>query len=147
MATSDKEINVESANQNITAELEPSYALGQEIVVAASRLPQRILESPVTIDRISANTIRNAPGPNYYDALGSLKGVDVVSSSYTFKTISTRGFNGSGNLRFNQLVDGMDNYAPALNFSVGNVIGLLILMWIIWNCFPVHPLHYMVQAV
>ena len=120
----DKEINVESANQNITAELEPSYALGQEIVVAASRLPQRILEAPVTIDRISANTIRNAPGPNYYDALSNIKGVDVVSSSYTFKTISTRGFNGSGNLRFNQLVDGMDNSAPALNFSVGNVIGL-----------------------
>ncbi len=120
----EKEINIESANQNITAELEPSYALGQEIVIAASRLPQRILEAPVTIDRISANTIRNAPGPNYYDALGNLKGVDVVSSSYTFKTISTRGFNGSGNLRFNQLVDGMDNSAPALNFSVGNVIGL-----------------------
>lgn len=120
----DKEINIESENQNVTAELEPSYALGQEIVVAASRLPQRILEAPVTIDRISANTIRNAPGPNYYDALGNIKGVDVVSSSYTFKTISTRGFNGSGNLRFNQLVDGMDNSAPALNFSVGNVIGL-----------------------
>src|SRR5205823_10752831 len=65
-----------------------------------------------------------APGPNYYDALANIKGVDVVSSSYTFKTISTRGFNGSGNLRFNQLVDGMDNSTPALNFSVGNVIGL-----------------------
>jgi outer membrane receptor protein involved in Fe transport len=120
----EKEITVESANQNIDTELEPSYALGQDIVIAASRLPQRILEAPVTIDRINANAIRNAPGPNYYDALGNLKGVDVVNSSYTFKTISTHGFNGSGNLRFNQLVDGMDNSAPALNFSVGNVIGL-----------------------
>jgi len=119
-----KEVNVESEGQALNIELEPSYALGQEIVVAASRLPERILESPVTIERVSANTIRNAPGPNYYDALGNLKGVDVTNSSYTFKTISTRGFNGSGNLRFNQLVDGMDNAAPALNFSVGNVIGL-----------------------
>lgn len=121
---SDKEINVDNENQQVTAELEPSYALGQEIVVAASRLPERILESPVTIDRISANTIRNAPGANYYDALSNIKGVDVTTSSYTFKTVSTRGFNGSGNLRFNQLVDGMDNQAPALNFAVGNVIGL-----------------------
>src|SRR6478736_7681705 len=119
-----KEINVESESQVISTELEPSYVLGQEIVVAASRLPERILESPVTIERINSNAIRNAPGPNYYDALGNLKGVDVTNSSYTFKTISTRGFNGSGNLRFNQLVDGMDNSAPALNFSVGNVIGL-----------------------
>lgn len=119
-----KEVNVENESQPINIELEPSYALGQEIVVAASRLPERILESPVTIERVNANAIRNAPGPNYYDALGNLKGVDVTNSSYTFKTISTRGFNGSGNLRFNQLVDGMDNSAPALNFSVGNVIGL-----------------------
>jgi outer membrane receptor protein involved in Fe transport len=119
-----KEVSVESEGQNVGVELDPSFALGQEIVVAASRVPERILESPVTIERINNNTIRNAPGPNYYDALGNLKGVDVTNSSYTFKTISTRGFNGSGNLRFNQLVDGMDNSAPALNFSVGNVIGL-----------------------
>ena len=48
----------------------------------------------------------------------------MTTSSLTFKTPSTRGFNGSGNLRFNQLVDGMDNQAPGLNFSVGGVIGL-----------------------
>lgn len=119
-----KEINVQSATEPLNIELEAGYALGQEIVVAASRLPERILESPVTIERINASAIRNAAGPNYYDALGNLKGVDVTNSSYTFKTVSTRGFNGSGNLRFNQLVDGMDNSAPALNFSVGNVIGL-----------------------
>src|SRR5215471_19167377 len=104
----DKEVNVASATEAVSVELEPSYAVGQEIVVAASRVPERILESPVTIERINANAIRNAPGPNYYDALGSLKGVDVINSSFTFKTISTRGFNASGNLRFNQLVDGMD---------------------------------------
>jgi len=50
--------------------------------------------------------------------------VDVVTSSITFKTLGTRGFNGSGNLRMNQLVDGMDNQAPGLNFSVGNIVGL-----------------------
>lgn len=117
-----KEINVDGAVVN--TELEPTAALGQEIVIAASRLPERILESPVTIERLNASTLRNTPGPNYYDALANLKGVDITTSSYTFKTASTRGFNGSGNLRFNQLVDGMDNSAPALNFSVGNVIGI-----------------------
>lgn len=119
-----QEVQVNSAGETVNVELEPSYVLGQEIVVAASRLPERILESPVSIERVNAANIRNAPGASYYDALGHLKGVDITTSSYTFKTVSTRGFNGSGNLRFNQLVDGMDNAAPALNFSVGNVIGL-----------------------
>jgi outer membrane receptor protein involved in Fe transport len=119
-----KEINVDAAGGAINVELDASFSLGQDIVVAASRLPERILEAPVSIERVTSTQIRNIPGAGYYDALNNLKGVDVVTSSYTFKTVSTRGFNGSGNLRFNQFVDGMDNTAPALNFSVSNIVGL-----------------------
>jgi hypothetical protein len=68
--------------------------------------------------------IKNAAVPNYYDAIANFKGVDLTTSSINFRTLSTRGFNGSGNLRLNQLIDGMDNQAPALNFSVGSIIGL-----------------------
>jgi outer membrane receptor protein involved in Fe transport len=105
-------------------EFKPSTALGQEVVVSATRVPQKIMESPVSIERVSAAAIRNAPAANFYDVVLSLKGVDVTTSSLTFKTPTTRGFNGSGNTRFNQLVDGMDNQAPGLNFSVGAIIGL-----------------------
>ncbi len=73
---------------------------------------------------MGAAAIREVAGPSFYDAIGNLKGVDVVTSSMLFKTMGTRGFNGSGNLRMNQLVDGMDNQAPGLNFSVGNIAGL-----------------------
>ena len=105
-------------------EFKPSSALGQEVVVSATRVPQKIMESPVSIERVSAANIRNAPAASFYDVIIGLKGVDVTTSSLTFKTPTTRGFNGSGNTRFNQLVDGMDNQAPGLNFSVGAIIGL-----------------------
>ncbi len=104
--------------------LETSFILGEEVVVSASRVPERILESPVSIERISSANIRQSPASNYYDIVGNLKGVDVTTSSLTFKTISTRGFNSSGNLRLNQIMDGMDNQAPGLNFAVGSIIGL-----------------------
>ncbi len=119
-----QEIVVSAATQNLNIGLKPSAALGQEVVVSATRLPVRILESPVSIERVSAATLRNSPVANYYDVLTNLKGVDVTTSSLTFKTPTTRGFNSSGNTRFNQLVDGMDNQAPGLNFSVGAIIGL-----------------------
>jgi len=119
-----KEVVVAKADEAVNISVEPSFDLGQEVVVAASRTPERILESPVTIERISGATIRNSPAASYYDVIGGLKGVDILTSSQTFKTPSTRGFQGSGNLRFNQLIDGMDNQAPGLNFSVGSVIGL-----------------------
>ncbi len=118
-----EEVIVNSA-ESVHIDLKPTNVLGQEVVIAATRTPSRILESPVTIERISTANIRNAASPNYYDLLGKLKGVDVVNASILFTTPSTRGFNGSGNLRVNQIVDGMDNQAPGLNFSVGSVTGL-----------------------
>lgn len=119
-----QEVTVKSASDALNIDLKPSSALGQEIVVSASRLPQRIMESPVSIERVSAAAIRTAPAANFYDIVSTLKGVDISTSSLTFRTPTTRGFGGSGNVRFNQLVDGMDNQAPGLNFSVGAIIGL-----------------------
>ena len=118
-----REITVNNTDP-LQVDLKINAVQGQEVVIAATKTPTRMLESPVTIERISIANIRNAPSPNYYDILRNLKGVDVVNSSLLFTTPSTRGFNGSGNLRVNQIVDGMDNQAPGLNFSVGSVIGL-----------------------
>jgi outer membrane receptor protein involved in Fe transport len=119
-----QEISYSGGNEPLKIEFKSTSSLGTEIVVSASRIPERILESPVSVDRIGAADIRNSANPNYYDALGSLNGVDVTNSSLTFTTITTRGFNGSGNPRFNQFVDGMDNQAPGLNFSVAAIVGL-----------------------
>jgi outer membrane receptor protein involved in Fe transport len=119
-----KEIQVESASAPIEIVLKPASIMGTEIVVSATRSQIRNLESPVSIERMGSAAIREGAAANYYDAIGNLKGVDVVTSSILFKTMGTRGFNGSGNLRMNQLVDGMDNQAPGLNFSVANIAGL-----------------------
>ena len=119
-----QEVPVSNVSQPLHISFKPSSLLGTEVVVAASRVPERILESPVSIERVGAAAIRNTPATDYYDIMRTIKGVDVTSSSMTFTSITTRGFNGSGNARFNQFVDGMDNQAPGLNFSVGSVVGL-----------------------
>ncbi len=119
-----QEIIVSDNAAPVTVNLKATSSLGQEVVVSATKVATRILESPVSIERVSAVAIRNAPAVSYYDVVSTLKGVDVVTSSLTFKTPTTRGFAGSGNTRFTQLVDGMDNQAPGLNFSVGSVIGV-----------------------
>jgi len=118
------ELTVASASSNNNISVVAGATMADEIVVSATRTQTRALESPVTIEKVGLNTIRTAPSANYYDIVGNMKGVDLVTSSLTFKTVTTRGFNGSGNTRFNQIMDGMDNQAPGLNFSVGSVIGL-----------------------
>ncbi len=119
----DQEITVSDATKPVSIEFKVSSSLGQEVVVSATRTPTRLLESPVTVERMSGAVLRNTAAPNYYEAIGNLKGVDVHTASLTFRTITTRGFVSSGNTRLNQLIDGMDNQAPGLNFSVGSVIG------------------------
>ena len=119
-----KEVTLATVSDAIQVDFVPASSLGAEVVVSASRVPERILESPVSIERVGTTAIRNTPATSYYDIIRTLKGVDVTTSSLTFNSVTTRGFNGSGNTRFNQFVDGMDNQAPGLNFSVGSVIGL-----------------------
>ncbi|NTD95590.1 TonB-dependent receptor [Agrobacterium tumefaciens] len=118
------EQQITSATTGINIEMETAIVLGGDVVVSASRTPERILESPVSIERMSAASIREIAAPSFYDALNNMKGVESSMQSLTFKSINTRGFNSNGNTRFNQYIDGMDNQAPGLNFSVGNIVGI-----------------------
>ena len=121
---SSTEIEITQNNQNLTISLEESATALDEVVVSASRTPERILESPVTIERMDVREIKNTSSPTFYDGLENLKGVDVNTNSLTFKSVNTRGFATFANTRFMQLVDGMDNSSPALNFNLGNLLGM-----------------------
>lgn len=97
--------------------------LTDEIVFSASRLDESIMESPVSIEKMGVLDIRETPSISFYEGLQNLKGVEMVTSGMTFRQINTRGFNDTGNSRFLQLVDGVDNQTPGLGFAVGNLFG------------------------
>lgn len=121
---SSKIVEITQDNQIVNVELDESATALDEVVVSASRTPERVLESPVTIERMDIREIKNTSSPTFYDGLENLKGVDVNTNSLTFKSINTRGFATFANTRFMQLVDGMDNSSPALNFNLGNLLGM-----------------------
>lgn len=116
-------VRILESGQEITIVLVEGSAL-DEIVVSASRAPERLFESPVTVERYGLREIRNTTAASFYGGLENLKGVDVNTNSLTFQSVNTRGFATFANTRFVQLVDGMDNAAPALNFVLGNLLGM-----------------------
>ncbi|GAB3643390.1 TonB-dependent receptor [Spirosoma arcticum] len=117
-------IIITGSRANLNLALDKQITLGQELVVSASRVEESILQSPVSIEKMDVRAIRNTPSANFYDALANIKGVYLTTISLTFKAAQVRGFgSGSGNVRVVQLTDGMDNQAPGLNFSVGNIAG------------------------
>lgn len=119
-----KTLEITTNNQNATVQLELEHTQLDEIVLSASRTPERIFESPVSVERMGIEQIKNTPSASFYDGLENLKGVDLNTNSLTFKSINTRGFATFANTRFVQLVDGMDNASPALNFVLGNLLGM-----------------------
>lgn len=119
-----KTFAITSASQKVNAVLKDEETKLNEIVVSASRTPERVIESPVTIERMGIQEIKNTTAPTFYDGLENLKEVNFNTSSISFKSINTRGFASVANTRFMQLVDGMDNSSPALNFVLGNLIGI-----------------------
>ena len=119
-----EKVEITKNNQKVTVTLAENATSLDEIVVSASRTPERIMESPVTVERMDARAIKNTTAPSFYDGLENLKGVDINTNSLTFKSVNTRGFATFANTRFMQLVDGMDNSSPALNFAIGNLLGM-----------------------
>ena len=94
-----------------------------EAVVTASRITERILQSPVSIEKVNAAYFKNSPAPSFFDALENVKGIQMITPSMGFKVINTRGFANTTNVRFAQLVDGMDIQAPHLGTPLANALG------------------------
>ena len=117
-----KEILIEQSN-NIKIKLFPNNKRLNEVKVVDTRITQKQKESALTVEALDIIAIKSSPSANFYDALGSLKGVDISSASLGFKVINTRGFNSTSPVRSLQIIDGVDNQAPGLNFSLGNFLG------------------------
>lgn len=116
-------VEITEEGQSLNVILKENFLLDQ-VVISASRVPERIIESPVTIERFGLTDIKRTSSNSFYDGLVNIKGIQSREGSYGFKSINTRGFADYSNSRFVQLVDGMDTAAPALNFSAGNLSGV-----------------------
>ena len=94
-----------------------------EVEITASAIEEAKRRSPLTIESMGIKAIKETSAANFYEGLGHLKGVDMNDASLGFKVINTRGFNSTQPVRSLQLIDGVDNQSPGLNFSLGNFLG------------------------
>lgn len=120
---STQEVEIRNAGAALTIQLASQTYLANDVVVTASRTSEKIQRSPVAIEKLDLRALKETPAASFYDALGNVKGVQLTTSSLTFKVPNTRGFNIPNNFRFMQLVDGIDMQAATLGVPLGNAIG------------------------
>ncbi len=109
--------------KRISVSLEEDAVVIEGVEVTGSRISDKQKESPLTVEAMDLIAIKETPAADFYDGLGSLKGVDLTAASLGFKVVNTRGFNSTSPVRSLQIIDGVDNQAPGLNFSLGNFLG------------------------
>ena len=118
-----KNITINNSNSSLEIKLKQDEQILSDIEVTDNRLSEKLKQSPVTIESMDVIAIKETPASSFYEGLGSLKGVDLTSASLGFKIINTRGFNSTSPVRSLQIIDGVDNQSPGLNFSLGNFLG------------------------
>lgn len=118
-----KEVVLSSGDRIVNVDLNPTQILIEEAEIVGERISEKQKQAPLTVESMDVIAIKDAPSGNFYEGLGNLKGVDLTSASLGFKIINTRGFNSTSPVRSLQLIDGVDNQSPGLNFSLGNFLG------------------------
>ncbi len=118
-----QEIEVKSLSTPLVVKLATDAVMLEGVVVRDVRISEKQKESALTVETMDIIAIKETPAANFYDGLGNLKGVDLTAASIGFKVINTRGFNSTSPVRSLQVIDGVDNQSPGLNFSLGNFLG------------------------
>lgn len=118
-----QEINVTTLGTPIDIKLATDAVMLEGVVVKDVRVSEKQKESALTVESMDVIAIKETPAVSFYDGLGNLKGVDLTAASIGFKVINTRGFNSTSPVRSLQVIDGVDNQSPGLNFSLGNFLG------------------------
>jgi iron complex outermembrane receptor protein len=116
-------LTITENSQDVTIMLSKDKLILNNINVTDTRLSEKLKQSPVTIESMDIIAIKETPAASFYEGLGNLKGIDLTSASLGFKIINTRGFNSTSPVRSLQIIDGVDNQSPGLNFSLGNFLG------------------------
>lgn len=119
-----KDIEVTVSGQKLKILLgEESVTIDLGVEIKGQRISEKQKAAPLTIESLDAIAIKQTASTDFYNGLGSLKGVDLTTASLGFTVINTRGFNSTSPVRSLQTIDGVDNQSPGLNFSLGNFLG------------------------
>jgi hypothetical protein len=117
-------IEVGSAQDKLSISLAPGSDALDEIVISASRTPERIFESPVPVEKYSLKKIEASTAADFFNGLENVKGIQLQQGGLMLNQVVTRGFATVYNEGFVTLVDMMNNMSPLFGFAMGNLVGL-----------------------
>jgi outer membrane receptor for ferrienterochelin and colicins len=105
-----KDVNVsEGETTNVDFSLEVSTILGDEIVVSATRRPEKLTQAPASISVITAKDLDQLASFNVGELASKIQGVEFVRTGVNGVGINARGFNNAFNAKILAMTDGRNS--------------------------------------
>ncbi|MEX1185743.1 MAG: TonB-dependent receptor [Gemmatimonadaceae bacterium] len=101
-----------------TIELSGTMPALQEIVITASRAPEKVIDAPVRVTVIGTEEIETRPSLSPTDHLRAVPGVDIIKGGLVQANIAARGFNGAFSGSLLMLQDNRFATVPSLRVNV-----------------------------
>jgi outer membrane receptor for ferrienterochelin and colicins len=98
-----------NGSTNVDFSLEFSNVLGDEIVVSATRRPEKLTEAPASISVITAKDLDQLASFNVGELASKLQGVEFVRTGVNGVGINARGFNNAFNAKILAMTDGRNS--------------------------------------
>ncbi|MGZ3408415.1 MAG: TonB-dependent receptor, partial [Polyangia bacterium] len=97
--------------------------IGQEIVVTGSKFPEKRVEAPSTVERVTEEDLKLSGGStSYVNALSRVKGIDYADNGVADKRVSARGFNSLFSSRMVWMVDNRLAEQPGNGLPLGGLL-------------------------
>jgi len=97
----------------VNAAMSLDHKIGNEIVVSASKRPEKIINAPASIQVIGIKDINQFAGSNVNELVARVQGVEYTRSGVDEITFNARGLNSAFNIKVMQIVDGRNSMAAA----------------------------------
>jgi iron complex outermembrane receptor protein len=103
------EQTISGSTSDIRVQLSPSVIMGDEVVISASRRPEKLTESPSQISVLTATDFDRLASFNVGELASKLQGVEFVRTGVNGVGINARGFNNAFNAKILSMTDGRNS--------------------------------------
>ncbi|TAD95030.1 MAG: TonB-dependent receptor [Bacteroidetes bacterium] len=101
------EIQVEQGKiTDLTLKLSESFFMGEEVVVSATRRPEKLTEAPAAMSIITAKEISQNSSLGLIDMYSKMQGIEFSRQGVNSVTLNARGFNSAFNAKVLNMTDG-----------------------------------------
>jgi outer membrane receptor for ferrienterochelin and colicins len=100
---------VVAAGEKVEAALKTAFGRGDDIVVSASRRPEKVTNAPASVSVITAKDLAQTASFNIGELASKIQGVEFVRTGVTGVGFNARGFNNAFNAKVLQMTDGRNS--------------------------------------